>query len=192
MTNVRHIIRAAIGTIFLFSYVYAFGNEILRLEVDGSSSGTVDIQLFTKIAPIHSKRIKKLVTESKYDGVVFHRVIAGFMAQSGDVKFGNIDNLQIDLVGMGGSQYPNLTAEFSNQPFEKGTVGMARSRDPNSANSQFFIMFADAPHLNGKYTVIGKVISGMETVMEIKKGDIKQNGAVSQPDYIKNASIIEK
>lgn len=180
-----------IGIIFWFLPVFSFGEEIFRLEVRGVSSGTIDIALNKEAAPNHVDRVKRLTVEGKYNGVVFHRVIAGFMAQSGDVKYGNINNLQADLVGMGDSQYPNLVAEFSNQPFKKGTVGMARSRDPNSGNSQFFIMFDEASHLDGKYTIIGEVISGMETVMQIKKGDIKRNGMVEKPDYIKRALIIQ-
>ena len=169
----------------------SFAGDVLRLNVNGKNSGVVDILLNTKQAPEHVKRIKILTSEKQYDGVVFHRVIAGFMAQTGDVKFGNINTFDSSLVGMGGSDYPMLKAEFSNLEFRRGTVGMARSRDPNSANSQFFIMFEPAPHLDGKYTVIGEVINGIDTVLNIKKGSAANNGAVVSPDYILTAEIIK-
>ena len=169
----------------------SFAGDVLRLNVNGKNSGVVDILLNTKQAPEHVKRIKILTDEKQYDGVVFHRVIAGFMAQTGDVKFGNINTFDSNLVGMGGSDYPMLKAESSNLEFRRGTVGMARSRDPNSANSQFFIMFEPAPHLDGKYTVIGEVINGIDTVLNIKKGSAANNGAVVSPDYILTAEIIK-
>jgi peptidylprolyl isomerase len=137
--------------------------------------GRVIIKLRNDIAPQHAERIKKLAREKYYDNVPFHRVIAGFMAQTGDGQRGD---------GTGRSKYPNVPAEFSSVPFARGVVGMARSSDPNSANSQFFIMFADAPHLNGQYTVVGEVVSGMEAIDKIKKGPAAQNGAVSDPDRI--------
>ncbi len=167
-----------------------FAENILRLNITGQSTGTIDILLNDKNAPSHVERLKLLTREKQYDGVVFHRVISGFMAQTGDVKFGNVNNLDYSLVGMGGSEYPMLEAEFTNDPFLRGTVGMARSRDPNSANSQFFIMFERAPHLDGKYTIVGNVIDGIDTVLAIKKGSKIDNGAVNVPDYILNAEII--
>jgi peptidylprolyl isomerase len=124
--------------------------------------GRIVMRLRNDIAPKHAERIKTLARDKFYDNVPFHRVIPGFMAQTGDGQRGN---------GTGGSRYPNLQAEFSNVPFKRGVVGMARTSDPNSANSQFFIMFADAPHLNGQYTVIGEVVSGMEAVDKIRKGE---------------------
>jgi len=124
--------------------------------------GQIVIKLRNDIAPKHAERIKTLAREKFYDNVPFHRVIAGFMAQTGDGQNGN---------GTGGSKYPNLQAEFSNVPFKRGIVGAARTNDPNSANSQFFIMFAEAPHLNGKYTVFGEVVRGMDVVDKIKKGE---------------------
>jgi len=141
---------------------------ILKLK-----DGDVKIQLFEDKAPNHVKRIKKLAEEGKYDGVVFHRVIEGFMAQTGDVKFGNSANNDFDLkrAGTGGSDLPDLKAEFSKIPHIKGTLSMARSQDPNSANSQFFICLEAAPHLDGQYTAFGKVIEGMEFVDKIKRGE---------------------
>ena len=147
--------------------------------------GNVTIKLFDDVAPKHVERFKLLSKEKKYDGVVFHRVIDGFMAQTGDVEFGNSNSNKFNLqkAGTGGSSYPDLKAEFSNLPHEKGTLSMARSSDPNSANSQFFICFETAPHLDRNYTVFGKVIKGMEFVDQIKKGE-GSNGEVSNPDKI--------
>ena len=148
--------------------------------------GEVKIELFSDVAPKHVERIKKLANEGKYDGVVFHRVIDGFMAQTGDLKFGNSNNDNFDLnkAGMGGSDLPDLKSEFNNLPHERGTLSMARAADPNSANSQFFICFEPAPFLDRQYTVFGKVISGMEFVDKIKKGDSNNNGSVENPDKI--------
>ena len=143
------------------------------------------IELFDEIAPNHVERFKMLVKEKKYDGVVFHRVIDGFMAQTGDVQFGNSssENYNLKRVGTGGSKYPDLKSEFSELPHERGTLSMARSADPNSANSQFFICFKSAPNLDRQYTVFGKVVEGMEFVDLIKKGE-GSNGEVSEPDKI--------
>ena len=131
------------------------------------------------------KDLKNCLEKKKYDGVVFHRVIDGFMAQTGDVQFGNSTNDSFDLskAGTGGSDLPNLKSEFSSVPHVKGTLSMARSQDPNSANSQFFICFESAPHLDRQYTAFGKVIEGMEFVENIKRGD-GPNGSVSDPDKI--------
>ena len=141
--------------------------------------------LFNEIAPIHVERFKMLAKEKKYEGVVFHRVIEGFMAQTGDVQFGNSNSESYDLkrAGTGGSKYPDLKAEFSALPHEKGTLSMARSAHPDSANSQFFICLETASHLDRNYTVFGKVIEGMEFVDLIKKGE-GSNGSVSEPDKI--------
>ena len=154
---------------------------ILKLK-----DGDVKIELFEDVAPNHVKRIKELANSGKYDNVVFHRVIDGFMAQTGDVKFGNSSSPDYNLsrAGMGGSSLPNLKAEFSEVPHERGTLSMARSQDPNSANSQFFICFKAASFLDRQYTVFGKVIEGMEFVDNIKKGDESQNGSVENPDKI--------
>jgi len=153
---------------------------ILKLK-----TGNVKIQLFPDEAPNHVNRIKELANSGKYDNVVFHRVIDGFMAQTGDVQFGNSSDSGFDLqrAGMGGSELPDLSAEFNNLPHERGTLSMARSSDPNSANSQFFICFEAAPHLDRQYTVFGKVIEGMENVDKITRGD-GPNGSVSNPDKI--------
>ena len=154
---------------------------ILKLK-----DGEVKIELFPDVAPGHVKRIKELANSGKYNGVVFHRVIDGFMAQTGDVQFGNSDSKEFDLnrAGMGGSDLPDLKAEFNNLPHERGTLSMARSQNPDSANSQFFICFKPAPFLDRQYTVFGKVIEGMEFVDQIKRGDENNNGAVKDPDKI--------
>ena len=148
--------------------------------------GKVEIELFEDVAPLHVKRIKTLVEKGEYNGVVFHRVIDGFMAQTGDVKFGNSSSKNYDIrrAGMGGSDLPDLNAEFNDLPHEKGTLSMARSSDPNSANSQFFICFEAAPFLDRNYTVFGKVVDGMNHVDQIKKGDSNNNGSVTEPDKI--------
>ena len=153
---------------------------ILKLK-----TGNVKIELFPDVAPNHVNRIKELADSGKYDNVVFHRVIDGFMAQTGDVKFGNSSNSDFNLqrAGMGGSDLPDLKAEFNSIPHERGTLSMARSSDPNSANSQFFICFEPAPHLDRQYTVFGKVIEGMDNIDKITKGD-GPNGSVSSPDKI--------
>lgn len=142
--------------------------------------GDVDLELWPDVAPKHVERIVTLAKQGFYDGIVFHRVIDGFMAQTGDPTG----------TGMGGSDLPDLKAEFSDKPFERGTLGMARSSDPDSANSQFFIMFAAAPHLNGQYTAFGKVVSGMEYVDNIKKGD-GPNGMVTDPDKIIAMRVVQ-
>ena len=153
---------------------------ILKLK-----DGDVKIELFPDVAPKHVERIKTLANEGKYNNVVFHRVIDGFMAQTGDVQFGNSSSDTFDLrrAGTGSSNLPDLKQEFSDIPHEKGTLSMARSSDPNSANSQFFICLEAAPHLDRQYSVFGKVIKGMELVDLIKKGQ-GSNGAVDKPDKI--------
>ena len=153
---------------------------ILKLK-----DGDVKIEMYPDVAPNHFKRIKELSDSGQYDNVVFHRVIDGFMAQTGDVKFGNSSSKDFDLrrAGIGGSDLPDLNQEFNDLPHDRGTVSMARSSDPNSANSQFFICFKPAPFLDRQYTVFGKVIEGMEFVDMITKGD-GDNGAVSNPDKI--------
>ena len=154
--------------------------------------GEIEIELFADVAPNHVKRFKELSNNGDYNGVVFHRVIKDFMAQTGDVKFGNKnkDTYNLELVGTGGSNLPNLKSEFSALPHERGTLSMARSSDPNSANSQFFICLDSAPHLDRNYSIFGKVVKGMEFVDNIKKGDSAANGSVNDPDEI--ISITEK
>ena len=175
--------------IILFFFIFfLFINHSLSKEntvIIKLKSGNVVVELFEDVAPNHVKRFKRLAEEKKYDGVVFHRVIDGFMAQTGDVQYGNsnLDTFNLNLAGTGSSEYPDLKAEFSNIPHEKGTLSMARSNDPNSANSQFFICFEPASHLDRNYTVFGKVSKGMEYVDLIKRGS-GSNGEVSDPDKI--------
>ena len=147
--------------------------------------GDVEIELYSDVAPNHVKRFKDLSKDGLYDGVVFHRVIDGFMAQSGDVKFGNSNSkdFNLSLAGTGGSELPDLKAEFSDIPHDRGILSAARSANPNSANSQFFICFQPAPHLDRQYTVFGKVVKGMELIDKIKKGE-GPNGSVQNPDKI--------
>ena len=182
---IKRIFFILIFTIFI-KYSYAMESTmILKLK-----DGDVVIELFNDIAPKHVQRFKQLAKEKKYDGVVFHRVIDGCMAQTGDVQFGNftLDSYDISRAGTGQSVYPDLKAEFSDIPHERGTLSMARSNDPNSANSQFFICFKAAPHLDRQYTVFGKVVQGMKFVDLIKKGE-GSNGAVLKPDKIISLSI---
>jgi len=167
--------------LFLFNNVNAKENiMILKLK-----DGDVKIEMFPDVAPNHVKRITELANNGNYDNVVFHRVIEGFMAQTGDVRFGNSESKDFDLkrAGMGGSDLPDLKQEFNDVPHERGTVSMARSSDPDSANSQFFICFEQASFLDRQYTVFGKVVEGMEFIDMIKKGD-GPNGTVSDPDKI--------
>jgi cyclophilin family peptidyl-prolyl cis-trans isomerase len=169
--------------IFFLSINNTYAEEkkmILKLK-----NGEVEIELYPKIAPNHVKRFETLSNQGKYDGVVFHRVIDGFMAQTGDIKFGNSNstNYNLELAGTGGSELPNLDAEFSDIAHNRGVLSMARSADPNSANSQFFIIFESAPHLDRNYSAFGKVIKGMELIDAIKRGD-GPNGSVENPDKI--------
>ena len=154
-------------------------------------SGVVDIELLPALAPKHVERVIALTEQGAYDGVVFHRVIDGFMAQTGDVKFGKTGGPDFNLAqaGMGGSDLPDVQAEFNSESFQRGVLGAARSQDPNSFNSQFFITTADASFLDGQYTVFGKVISGMDLVDGLEKGPQDQNGAVANPDKIVTAKI---
>ena len=177
---VKKIFFIFIFTLFINQTCAKENIMILKLK-----DGDVVIELFNDIAPNHVQRFKKLSAEKKYDGVVFHRVIDGFMAQTGDVEFGNsaLDSFDLQRAGTGGSEYPDLKSEFSDIPHERGTLSMARSSDPNSANSQFFICFKAASHLDRQYTVFGKVVQGMEFVDLIKKGE-GSNGQVSKPDKI--------
>ena len=187
--------RAALAAAFLtFATQEAIAVEIkdpentLVLEL---KDGEVLIELLPDVAPKHVERVKTLAREGEYDGVAFHRVIPGFMAQTGDVEHGDMtDGWNARRAGTGGSSYPDLPAEFSNVPFERGTVGMARTQNPNSANSQFFIMFDEGSFLNGQYTVLGQVIDGMEHVDSIKSGTRQNNGAIEgDPDRIVSATV---
>jgi len=176
--------------IFFFYSNNVFSEENMMMLK--TKYGDVKIELFADVAPNHVKRIKTLAEQKKYDGVVFHRVIEGFMAQTGDVQFGNSNNENFDLrrVGTGGSDLSDLKAEFSDLPHERGTLSMARSADPNSANSQFFICFDSAPHLDRQYTVFGKVLEGMEHIDKIKRGE-GSNEQVTDPDKIISFSILK-
>ncbi|RME17855.1 MAG: peptidylprolyl isomerase [Alphaproteobacteria bacterium] len=166
------------------------GGPRLELTIDGEAQGKVVIELFPNIAPKHVERIVTLAREGAYDGVVFHRVIDGFMAQTGDVEFGKLGG-DLRRAGQGGSRYPDLPAEFSKEPFVAGIVGMARSASPDSANSQFFIMFDKAPHLDGQYTVVGRVIEGMDVVNAIKRGTGPNGAVIGKPDVIVQARVQE-
>ncbi|MEW9834983.1 peptidylprolyl isomerase [Mesorhizobium marinum] len=167
----------------LFATQFAFAADPENTLVITLKDGDVTIALRPDLAPKHVEQIKALAREGAYDNVAFHRVIDGFMAQTGDVQYGDLnDGYDASAAGMGSSDKPDLPAEFSNEPFVRGTIGMARAQDPNSANSQFFICFDDASFLNGQYTVVGTVEKGMELVDNIKKGDAADNGSVSDPD----------
>ena len=157
-------------------------NNLMILKL---TYGDVEIELYPEKAPNHVKRFKELADGGKYDGVVFHRVIDGFMAQTGDVKFGNSNSsdYNLSLAGTGGSDLPDVKAEFTDIAHTRGILSAARSADPDSANSQFFICFDTAPHLDRQYSAFGKVIKGMEFVDMIKKGD-PSSGSVPDPDKI--------
>ncbi|RFC65161.1 peptidylprolyl isomerase [Fulvimarina endophytica] len=167
------------------------GDASNRLNIE-TNKGEIVVQLKPDLAPKHVEQIKELAREGAYDNVVFHRVIDGFMAQTGDVQFGKkgSDAFDASRAGMGGSEKPDLPAEFSDsETFDRGTVGMARSQDPNSANSQFFIMLDDGDFLDGQYTIVGDVVEGMDVVDAIKKGDAQQNGAVEDPDVMTKVTV---
>jgi len=172
MTIDRRSLLAAIPALAFGSEAFAQASDPANTLFIDLKDGRVTIRLRPDLAPKHVEQIKALVARKFYDGIVFHRVIAGFMAQTGDPK-GN---------GTGGSDLPNIPAEFSQTPFKRGTLGMARSGSPNSANSQFFICLDEVPHLKGDYTVFGEVTSGMDLVDKIKKGDPNNNGSVTSPD----------
>ncbi|ARE39677.1 Peptidyl-prolyl cis-trans isomerase [Rhodovulum sp. P5] len=163
----------------------------LEIEIAGEgANGTITIDLLEDVAPNHAARIAELAEQGAYDDVVFHRVIDGFMAQTGDVEFGKFGS-DMRRAGMGGSDMPDLKAEFSDLPFERGTVGMARSQNPDSANSQFFIMFAPGAFLNGQYTVVGQVTGGMDVVDAIKRGKGRNGAVLGQPDRMVTVRVTE-
>ncbi len=172
-----------IKIVYMDSNMSALNTLVLVLNI-----GTVRIELLPEVAPLHVAQIQKLVKDKAYDGIVFHRVISKFMAQTGDVKNGNYKQLNKHLAGTGGSVLPNIAAEFSALQHTKGTVSMARSNNPNSANSQFFICLDDASFLDGQYSIFGKVVEGMDVVDSIQKGH-PQTGAVDNPDYIVSAHL---
>ncbi|MEB8387831.1 peptidylprolyl isomerase [Rhodobacteraceae bacterium KMM 6894] len=160
----------------------------LEITVDGLAQGTITVDLFEDVAPGHVARITDLASAGAYDNVVFHRVIPGFMAQTGDVEFGKMGG-DMRMAGRGGSDQPDLKAEFSDIPFERGIIGMARGQTNDSANSQFFIMFDSNPHLNGQYTVIGKVTNGMEVVDAIRKGAGRNGEVMGKPDVMTSVTV---
>lgn len=162
----------------------------LQIEVEGEANGVITIDLLEDVAPKHVEQITALAADGQYDGVVFHRVIDGFMAQTGDVQYGKMGG-DMRMAGRGGSNRPDLPAEFSDINYDRGVVGMARSQNPNSANSQFFIMFAPGPFLNGQYTVVGQVTDGMDVVDAIKRGTGQNGAVVGQPDMMKKVSVTE-
>ena len=163
----------------------------LQIDVAGEANGTITIDLLEDVAPGHVEQITALAAEGAYDGVVFHRVIEGFMAQTGDVEFGKLEGGNMGRAGMGGSSRPDLKAEFSDVPYERGVVGMARSQNPDSANSQFFIMFAPGHFLNGQYTVVGKVTDGMDVVDAIKRGNGPNGAVTGKPDVMTKVTVID-
>ncbi len=163
----------------------------LQIEVAGEANGTITIDLLEDVAPGHVAQIAALAEEGAYNGVVFHRVIDGFMAQTGDVEFGKLDGGNMSRAGMGGSDRSDLKAEFSDVPYDRGVVGMARSQSPNSANSQFFIMFEPGHFLNGQYTVVGRVTEGMDVVDAIKRGEGSNGAVIGQPDVMQTVTVID-
>lgn len=183
----RDLFTAAALATFIASSAGATG---LKIEVAGQANGTVTIDLFEDVAPLHVARITELAAAGAYDGVVFHRVIEGFMAQTGDVQFGK-EGDEAGLAGTGDSGQPDLKAEFSDIPYEKGTVGMGRKRSNDSANSQFFIMFDAAPHLNGQYTVVGRVTEGQDVVDAIKLGDPRSGQIDGAPDVMRTVTVTD-
>jgi len=162
----------------------------LEIDVAGEANGTIVIDLFEDVAPLHVTQITTIANEGLYDGVVFHRVIEGFMAQTGDVEFGKVGG-DVRMAGRGGSELPDIPAEFSDLNFDRGVIGMARAQNPNSANSQFFIMFEEGAFLNGQYTVVGEVTSGMEVVDAIKLGRGPNGAVIGEPDQMTAVRVTE-
>jgi peptidylprolyl isomerase len=179
--------RSVLALLLLSAPAFATGLEI---DVAGEASGTITVDLFEEVAPEHVEQITVLAEGGAYDGVVFHRVIDGFMAQTGDVQHGRLGG-DMRLAGTGGSDRPDLAAEFSDLSFDRGVIGMARSANPNSANSQFFIMFAPAPHLDGQYTIVGQVTDGMDVVDAIKRGGGRNGAVIGQPDVMEDVRVID-
>jgi peptidylprolyl isomerase len=184
--------KLALAFSFLAAPALATGIEI-QVAGEAGDKGLVSIDLFEEVAPGHVAQITALAEEGAYDGVVFHRVIEGFMAQTGDVQFGDSSDEGFDMrmAGRGGSDKGDLKAEFSDLPFKRGVVGMARSQNPDSANSQFFIMFADGFFLNGQYTVVGEVTAGMDVVDAIKRGEGRNGEVYGEPDRMTKVTVSE-
>jgi len=183
----RNLIAAGIASAVMTGAAFADG---LAITVDGEAQGTIKIDLAEDVAPAHVARLKELAEAGAYDGVVFHRVIDGFMAQTGDVEFGKAGG-DTGRAGMGGSDLPDLPAEFSDIPFDRGVVGMARSQSPDSANSQFFIMFDQGHFLNGQYTVVGKVTEGLDVLDAIKRGTGGNGAVIGTPDRMVEVKVTE-
>ena len=162
----------------------------LEIDIAGQANGTIVIDLFEDTAPLHVAQITAIASEGQYDGVVFHRVIEGFMAQTGDVQFGQSSG-DTARAGMGGSSLPDIAAEFSDKNFDRGIIGMARSQNPNSANSQFFIMFQEGAFLNGQYTIVGEVTEGMDIVDAIKRGEGPNGSVIGTPDMMSAVRVTE-
>ena len=162
----------------------------LAIDLEGEANGTIVIDLFEETAPLHTAQITAIAEAGSYDGVVFHRVIDGFMAQTGDVQNGVMGS-DLSRAGTGGSEFADIPAEFSDMPFERGVVGMARAQNPNSANSQFFIMFEPGYFLNGQYTVVGEVTEGMDLVDQIKRGTGANGAVIGQPDMMAAVRVTE-
>ncbi|WP_209424888.1 peptidylprolyl isomerase [Pararhodobacter sp. SW119] len=163
---------------------------VLEITVAGQAEGVIEVTLRPDLAPQHVERVIALAESGAYDGVVFHRVIDGFMAQTGDVQFGRAEG-DTARAGTGGSDMPNLPAEFSDEPFARGVMGMARSQSPDSANSQFFLMFAPAPHLNGQYTVLGQITDGMDVLDAIKRGTGPNGAVMGAPDIMERVRVLD-
>ena len=183
----RNIVIGSVFAAMIGSAALASG---LKIEVAGEANGTITIDLLEDVAPQHVARITELAASGAYDGVVFHRVIDGFMAQTGDVQFGKSGG-DTSRAGMGGSDMPDVPAEFSDIPFDKGVIGMARSQSPDSANSQFFIMFEPGPFLDGQYTVVGRVTDGMDVVDAIKRGQGQNGAVVGEPDRMVTVTVTD-
>ena len=179
--------KLATALVVLAAPAFAAGLEI---DVAGQANGTIVIDLFEETAPLHTAQITQIASEGLYDGVVFHRVIDGFMAQTGDVEFGQSSG-DTSGAGRGGSNLPDIAAEFTDRNFDRGVVGMARSQNPNSANSQFFIMFQEGAFLNGQYTVVGEVTSGMDIVDNIKRGEGANGAVIGTPDMMATVRVTE-
>ena len=163
----------------------------LEIEIAGEgANGVITVDLLEDVAPDHVAQIVALANDGAYDGVVFHRVIDGFMAQTGDVQYGKMGG-DMNEAGRGGSDMPDLRAEFSDTPYEKGVVGMARSQNPHSANSQFFIMLDEGMFLNGQYTVVGKVTDGFDVVEQIKLGKGQNGSVIGEPDVMTKVTVID-
>jgi peptidylprolyl isomerase len=179
------MLRNCLASIAVLAASPAFASG-LEITVQGEANGVITIDLLEDVAPLHVAQITALAEAGAYDGVVFHRVIEGFMAQTGDVQFGDVnDGYSYGRAGTGGSDLGNIPAEFSDIPFDAGVVGMARSQAPDSANSQFFIMFEPGPFLNGQYTAIGRVTDGFDVVQSIKKGHPRSGAMLDgEPDHM--------